>query len=219
MKIKPTTLVFLLSLLIFNAGNAEEPSIIPLPQQLSVDEGTFSINSSTKVYLSSKNPELRSAAGYFAGLIKQSSGIELPIDQLSSRRDPMNAILLVLADGDLGDEGYELAVRKSGIEITAKTSQGIFYGLQSVRQLLPPQIESSERVEGLELHVPLVQIKDRPRYGWRGLMLDESRHFFDKTYVKKLLDQMATLKMNVFHWHLTDSPGWRLEVKKYPKLT
>jgi hexosaminidase len=166
---------------------------------------------------SAKEPS--SAAELFAGLIRQSSDMELPIDPLSSRENPGNAISLVLADGGLGDEGYEIVVKKSGILITAKKSQGIFYGLQSVRQLLPPQIESSGRVEGLQLLVPLVQIKDRPSYPWRGLMLDESRHFFGKAYVKKLLDQMALLKMNVFHWHLTDAPGWRLEVKKYPKLT
>ena len=216
---KPAVLVLLLSFLVFNAGNAEEPSIIPLPQQFSVDEGRFRINSSTRICLSSNDLELASVAELFAGLIRQSSDMELPIDQLSSREDPGNAISLVLADRGLGDEGYELVVKKSGILITAKTSQGIFYGLQSLRQLLPPQIESSERVEGLQLLVPLVQIKDRPSYAWRGLMLDESRHFFGKAYVKKLLDQMALLKMNVFHWHLTDAPGWRLEVKKYSKLT
>jgi hexosaminidase len=216
---KPAVMALLLSFLGFNAGSAKEPSVIPLPQQFTVDEGRFRIDPSTRICLSSNDLELVSAAELFAGLIRQSSDMELPIDQLSSREDPGNAISLVLVDGGLGDEGYELVVKKSGILITAKTSQGIFYGLQSVRQLLPPQIESSGRVEGLQLPVPLVQIRDRPSYAWRGLMLDESRHFLGKAYVKKLLDPMALLKMNVFHWHLTDAPGWRLEVKKYPKLT
>jgi len=200
-------------------GDTEVLPIIPFPQELSVEAGFFHISSSTRICLSNNDPELRSAAEYIAGLIWRSSGTELPIDQLSSPEDPGNTISLVLADSGLGEEGYELVVKRRGILITAKTSQGIFYGLQSVRQLLPPQIESPTRVDGLELHVPLVQIKDRPRYGWRGLMLDESRHFFGRAYVKKLLDQMAMLKMNVFHWHLTDAPGWRLEIKKYPKLT
>ena len=216
---KSVVLVFLLGFSFLNVGYAEQPSIIPLPQQLSVEEGAFSIDSSTRFCLSSKNSGLRSAAEYFSGLIRQSSGIELPIDQLSSCSNSLNTILLVLADRGLGHEGYELVAEENGIQVTATTPQGIFYGLQSVRQLLPPQIESSERVEGLELAVPLVQIKDQPRYAWRGLMLDESRHFFGKTYVKKLLEQMAVLKMNVFHWHLTDAPGWRMEIKKYPKLT
>jgi len=194
-------------------------SIIPLPQELSVEEGFFFINSSTRIHLSSNDPELKSSAVLFAELIRRSSGIDLQIDPPSSHGDSVNSIQLILADRDLGDEGYEVAVDLKHIQISAKTPQGIFYGLQSVRQLLPPQIESSERVEGLHLLVPLVQIKDQPRYAWRGLMLDESRHFFGKAYVKKLLDQMAMLKMNVFHWHLTDAPGWRLEIKKYPKLT
>lgn len=219
MKIKSATFVLLSGLLAFNAYSADQLSIIPLPQQLLVKEGTFSIDSSTRVCLSGENRELRSSAEYFASLIRQSSGIELPIDQLASCKDQVNAVLLVLEDRGLGAEAYELVVGENGIHITAKTPQGVFYGLQSVRQLLPPQVESSEQVEGLELAVPLVQIKDRPRYTWRGLMLDESRHFFGKAYVKKLLEQMAALKMNVFHWHLTDAPGWRLEVKKYPKLT
>ncbi len=219
MRIKSATLVLLSGLLVFKAYSADQLSIIPIPQQLLVKEGSFSIDSSTRVCLSAENRELRSSAEYFASLIQQSSGIELPIDQLASCKDQMNAILLVLEDRGLGAEGYELAVGENGIQIAAKTPQGIFYGLQSIRQLLPPQVESAEQVKGLKLTVPLVHIKDRPRYGWRGLMLDESRHFFGKAYVKKLLEQMAVLKMNVFHWHLTDAPGWRLEVKKYPKLT
>ena len=214
---KPAVLVFLLSLFICSAGCSVAPSIIPHPQQLSVESGTFSIDAVTSIRLSDRHPDLESAAELFAGVVRPSSGIELAIEQASSE-NRANAISLVLEKRGLGDEGYELDVTKTGIDITASTPQGIFYGLQSLRQLLPPQIESSQRVEGLELSVPLVQIKDQPRYAWRGLMLDESRHFFGKDYVKKLLDQMALLKMNVFHWHLTDMPGWRLEVKKYPKL-
>jgi len=200
------------------SGDAKVLPIIPLPQELSVEVGFFRINSTTRIHLSSNNPELKSSAVLFAELIRRSSGIELQIDPPSSRRDSVNSIRLVLADRGLGDEGYELAVGLKRIQITARTSQGILYGLQSVRQLLPPQIESHERVDDLDLLVPLVQIKDRPRYEWRGLMLDESRHFFGQAYVKTLLDQMAMLKMNVFHWHLTDAPGWRLEIEKYPKL-
>ena len=211
-------LAYLLGIVVFNAGCSTEPSIIPQPQQISVESGTFTIDSSTKIHLASENPGLKSAAEYFADLISRSSGIELSIAQRSSG-DPVDAIALVLEDQGLGDEGYELVVSKNGIQITATTSQGIFYGLQSVRQLLPPQVESSERVDGLKLSVPLVHIEDQPRYAWRGLMLDESRHFFGKEYVMKLLDQMALLKMNVFHWHLTDAPGWRLEIIQYPKLT
>jgi len=214
----PVVLVILLGIVVVNAGCAARPSIIPLPQQISVESGTFTIDSSTTIYLASEDQGLKSAADYFAELIRQSSGITLSIVQQSSAKH-VNTIALALEDRGLGSEGYELVVAKDGIQITATTSQGIFYGLQTLRQLLPPAIESSERVEGLKLSIPHVQIKDQPRYAWRGLMLDESRHFFGKAYAKKLLEQMAVLKMNVFHWHLTDMPGWRVEILKYPKLT
>ena len=215
---KRIALAVLLAVVVLDAGCAVEPSIIPYPQQISVETGTFNIDSSTKVYLANENPELESTAKYFSDLIHQSSGIRLIIEQHSAD-NPANAISMVLQDRGLGKEGYELTITKDRIRIIAATPQGIFYGLQSVRQLLPPQIESSERVAGLALDVPLVRIEDQPRYAWRGLMLDESRHFFGKAYVKELLDQMALLKMNVFHWHLTDAPGWRLEIEKYPRLT
>ena len=123
---KPAVLVLLLSSLAFNAGDAKEPSIIPLPQQFSVDEGRFRIDSSTRICLSSNDLELASAAEFFAGLIRHSSDMELPIGQLSSREDPGNAISLVLADRGLGDEGYELVVKKCGILITAKDITGHF---------------------------------------------------------------------------------------------
>ena len=216
---KYTTLfVFLLGIAVFNVGCATKPSIIPLPQQIMVGSGAFAIDSSTSIRLSDKQPELESAAELFAEVIKPSSGIDLPIEQ-ASPENRGNAISLVIENRGLGDEGYELDVTKTGIKITASTPQGIFYGLQSLRQLLPPLVELSETVDDLNLRVPFVHIKDQPRYAWRGLMLDESRHFFGKAYVKKLLDQMALLKMNVFHWHLTDAPGWRLEIIQYPKLT
>ena len=133
---KPTVMVLLLRFLVINAGDAEEPSIIPLPQHFSVDGGGFRIESLTRICLSSNDLGLASAAELFAGLIRQSSDMELPIDQRSSREDSGNAISLVLADRGLGDEGYELGVKKSGILITAKTSQGIF--LRSAKRSSAP---------------------------------------------------------------------------------
>jgi hexosaminidase len=215
---KLAVLVSLLSLIACSAGRPVAPSIIPQPQHLSVEVGTFSIDASTSIRLSDKHPELESAAELFAEVIKLSSGIELSVEQ-SAPTNRVNTIFLVLEDQGLGDEGYQLTITKKGVHITAASSHGIFYGLQSLRQLLPPQIESPKNIDGLELRVPFVQITDKPRYTWRGLMLDESRHFFGKEYVMKLLDQMAMLKMNVFHWHLTDAPGWRLEIEQYPMLT
>jgi hexosaminidase len=217
MKIKHVSLAFVLGVSAFSVSKAAEVCIIPRPRQLAVAPGVFTINSSTRIMLSGEEQELMPTARYFAEMVRESSGIKLALTDPG--QDSMNTIALVLTDRNLGSEGYELVVTKNGIQIAAATSQGIFHGLQTLRQLLPPQVESSEQADGLELSVPFVRVKDQPRYAWRGLMLDESRHFFGKEYVMKLLDQMALLKMNVFHWHLTDSPGWRLEIKKYPKLT
>jgi hexosaminidase len=119
----------------------------------------------------------------------------------------------------LGDEGYQLTVHADAVTIQAGTPAGLFYGMQSLRQLLPPEIEKREKVRGVKWTIPCVEIKDSPRYSWRGLMLDVSRHFADKGEVEHLLDLMAMHKLNRFHWHLTDDQGWRIEIKKYPKLT
>jgi hexosaminidase len=123
------------------------------------------------------------------------------------------------ADGQLGPEGYALTVTSNSVVIRARTQAGLFYGVQSLLQLLPPEIYSTNLVRGAAWEVPCVAIEDWPRFPWRGFMLDVSRHFFTKPEVETLLRAMAMQKMNVFHWHLTDDHGWRIEIKKYPKLT
>src|SRR5208337_5198664 len=123
------------------------------------------------------------------------------------------------ADTNLGPEGYELTVATNSVVIRAPAPAGLFYGVQTLFELFPPEIFSTHRVENVAWQVPCVQIEDWPRFKWRGLMLDVSRHFFTKSEVETFLDAMALHKMNVFHWHLTDDQGWRIEIKKYPKLT
>ena len=118
----------------------------------------------------------------------------------------------------LGNEGYLFESTKKNITIEAATKTGVFYGIQSLRQLLPPDFELNAQ-QDRSIAVPCVQITDKPRFPWRAFMLDESRHFKGMEVVKDLLDQMALLKMNVFHWHLADDQGWRIEINKYPKLT
>jgi len=118
----------------------------------------------------------------------------------------------------IGDEGYLLEIQPEGVKITGAATTGVFYGIQTLRQLLPPDFEfhsDSQKTASL----PCVSMEDQPRFHWRAFMLDESRHFQGMELVKELLDQMALMKMNVFHWHLTDDQGWRIEIKKYPKLT
>jgi hexosaminidase len=122
-------------------------------------------------------------------------------------------------DENFGDEAYKLEVNKQNIVIIANGKSGFIYGLETIRQLLPEAIESSKLVSNVEWIIPNLEINDYPRFKWRGLMLDVSRHFFDKNYVKEVIDGLALHKMNVLHLHLVDDQGWRIEIKKYPKLT
>ena len=119
----------------------------------------------------------------------------------------------------LGEDGYRLEVRPEAVTITSILPTGIFYGIQTLRQLLPAAIEERSLVHGVEWRIPCQIINDRPRFGWRGFMLDEGRHFQGKQAVLQTLDLMALQKLNVFHWHLTEDQGWRIEIKKYPRLT
>jgi len=122
-------------------------------------------------------------------------------------------------DTIIGNEGYHLEVNPSKIEISANKPAGIFYGIQSLMQMLPADIEAKVKSNRSVWEIPSVTITDYPRFKWRGLMLDVSRHFFPKDFIKKYIDHMAKYKYNVFQWHLTDDTGWRIEIKKYPKLT
>ncbi len=128
-------------------------------------------------------------------------------------------ILNSKANKQLGTEGYELSVSPKSITIKANAEAGLFYGVQSLLQLFPKEIEAKDVVEGIEWKVPCVEVIDYPRLGWRGLMFDVARHFFTKEEVKQYIDAMARYKFNVLHLHLTDDEGWRIEINGYPKLT
>ena len=140
--------------------------------------------------------------------------------KIQSSKTSSSQIKLVLTDdlAELGKEGYSLQVTPKGAIIKAPTATGIFYGVQSLLQLLPTEIVATSKQQA-KWTIPSVKITDKPRFAWRAFMLDEARHFKGEKEVKKLLDQMSALKMNVFHWHLTEDQGWRIEIKKYPKLT
>lgn len=192
---------------------SESASLIPQPQQMVQKQGWFGIRSKTQIcYTDAK------LAGTAQLLAKY---IHVPAQNVtrdSAGTANMMLELNVTEDEGLGQEGYELSITEDLVRIKANTGAGIFYGVQTVRQLLPASIETNAH-RGATHTLPCVDIRDSPRYRWRGFMLDESRHFFGKTRVKKTLDIMAFYKLNRFHWHLTDTPGWRLEIRKYPKLT
>lgn len=189
------------------AVSSVDSSINILPQPLDVKRtaGNFRIDKNTVV-----SGNLSAESRLLIGILANSFGLDLRTGNPSEN----NFIELRLDNSSsdrLGSEGYYLQVRNDKIQITAPTTAGIFYGIQSLRQL----IKNDDGVYS----IPCLEITDRPRFSWRAFMLDESRYFKGEDQVKKLLDEMAMLKMNVFHWHLTDDQGWRIEIKKYPLLT
>lgn len=186
-------------------------NIIPLPQSVVEEGGRFKL--SDGIAFGATTPETQAVAKYFATKIKNATGYDLPV------KDEGDITLRLDSNLKLNDEGYELEVTTGAVDILARTPQGLFYGLQSFMQLLPAEIESPEPVKGISWSAPAVSIKDEPRFGYRGLMIDACRHFMPVEDIKKQLDVMALFKMNRMHWHLTDDQGWRIEIKKYPKLT
>ena len=192
--------------------------LVPYPDQLELTEGHFKITGHTRVYVSEDDPLLVSTAKYFIEKLDMMFGMTL---ETGSTNDPGNskqAVILVL-DGnltDLGQEGYHLDVTPDQVVVKAKTNNGIFYGIQTLIQVIH---SNSGEAGNRKISIPALRIVDKPVLEWRGMHLDVSRHFFDKEFIKKYLDILAAHKMNVLHWHLTDDQGWRIEIKKYPELT
>lgn len=198
------------------AAATNDLALIPQPQMVQRFEGSFILTPDTRI---SADKSARQTASQLAQHLRQSTGYPLKIRRSLGSLSP-NAILLTTenANTNLGVEGYELTVSTNSIVIRAPTETGLFYGSQTLLQLLPPEIFSSNVVSEA-WQVPAMYVLDWPRFHWRGLMLDVSRHFYNKAEVESILDEMALYKLNRFHWHLDDDQGWRIEIKKYPKLT
>ncbi|MGO9585244.1 MAG: beta-N-acetylhexosaminidase [Limisphaerales bacterium] len=219
MKSKIAGSIFLLLAATIFASDTNSPAIIPQPQKLELRAGAFKLAPDTKIFASPGSIE---TANQLAATLRRSTGYPLKVStRLFSGKAVPGGILLTTrsASTNLGTEGYELTVAPNAIVIRAPTQAGLFYGAQTLVQLLPPDILSTQRVANANWQMPCIQIEDWPRFQWRGLMLDVSRHFFTRLEVEQLLDAMALLKLNTFHWHLTDDQGWRIEIKQYPKLT
>lgn len=194
---------------------AVTPSLIPLPAKVVMGSSAFVLRPTTCLVGSSAT---QSVAKQFQIALSPATGYKLPI--VADPGTTMNPIFLNLDTKlGLGSEGYRLKVTEKEIRITAEKNAGLFYGLQTLRQLLPTGIYSRTKVAGQGWTVPVCEIEDSPRYSWRGLHLDVSRHFYSVSFIKEYLDWLAIHKQNVFHWHLTDDGGWRMEVKRYPELT
>ncbi len=196
------------------------PSIIPRPAKMEVGSGSFEIGPKTSIVLDSASADTREVGEFLAAKLRRTTGYPLDVEAATGKI-PTGAILLRTADGlsALGNEGYRLSSSKKEVKIESGSPAGIFYGVQTLLQLLPPEIESGSAAEGVVWSVPSVKIEDRPRFVWRGVHLDVGRHFLPKEFVKRYIDLLAMYKMNMFHWHLTEDQGWRIEIKKYPRLT
>lgn len=198
------------------------PSLIPRPASLIPGEGAFTIDKHTALYFDPSSRGARDAARFLADVIEKGTRLQLAVKPATMSEAPSGGILLTAADADpaLGNEGYSLTSTRLSVTIRAPGDAGLFYGAQTLRQLLPPEIES--RPPGNPAPgwaIPCLRVDDQPRFAWRGLMLDSSRHFQDKDFILHVLDVMAGLKLNRFHWHLVDANGWRLQIDRYPRLT
>lgn len=182
-------------------------NIIPKPVETILNKGSFSIDKNTKIVA---HDSLKNVANVLIGKLN-SSGVKVDFSENPAK----NSIEFIAKEG-LENEAYELSINNKKVTVTASNLGGFLYGTQTLLQLLPVKVYGNTKTE---LILPAVEIKDQPRFGHRGLMLDLSRHFFPKEYILKTIDRLAMHKMNVLHLHLVDDQGWRMEIKKYPKLT
>ena len=199
------------------AENDKIPALIPAPASISILPGEFVFTEKTKIIIPSMDPEIRLSADFLAQLINNPTGTT---PEIIEGTKPVKGSVFMILDTAIGNkEGYILAVTSKRITIRAKTAVGLFYAVQTIRQLLPVEVEKKQIAEGLILSVPACFIEDEPRFGYRGMHLDVGRHLFPVETIKSYIDMLAMHKMNTFHWHLTEDQGWRIEIKKYPKLT
>ena len=189
--------------------------VIPKPKHYSVNGQEFSLNPEVKIIHSD---ELKDLAMFLSESLSPATGWDLEVEL--GKKSRKQSIYLSIDESLLNnEEAYSLNVLENSIEIKGHSKAGVFYGIQTLLQLMPVEIYNKQRQKQIAWKIPGVEISDEPEYEWRGLMLDVSRYFFEKDYVLHLLDMMAMYKMNVMHLHLIDDAGWRLEIKKYPKLT
>ncbi|MEA1996962.1 MAG: beta-N-acetylhexosaminidase [Gemmatimonadota bacterium] len=191
-------------------------TVIPRPQEIVRRDGGFFLNIGTPVIVTG---ETRGAGEYLCSLLGRASGIDLEVMEAEFGIREAGSIILKTDPGlgNLGPEGYVLKIDGNGVLISAYATAGVFYGIQTLRQMLPSSVESG-RVQHAGWLLPHVEINDRPRFGWRGLMIDCSRTFQSVDYLKRMIDLLALYKLNVLHLHLTDDQGWRVEIKRYPEL-
>lgn len=193
----------------------EEPAVtvIPQPVKMTVEKGHFNLKPSTAVILGFEDEKMECATDFLNEVAEPIFGTKLKVATGKTKKGAIN----ITRDESLGEEAYRLEVGNKGINIEASTSHGVFYAFQTLRQLIPVEMLKSGNAKSVE--IPAVAIEDKPHFWYRGVLFDICRHFFTVDQVKEVIDMAAMHKMNRLHWHLTEDQGWRIEIKKYPKLT
>jgi hexosaminidase len=199
------------------ADNSMEPALIPYPVKLEARPGEFRFTEKSRILV---NTSARPTGEYLSDVLASALQVRLSVADESTASDSSGNIIVHIApDAELGQEGYQMDVEPGAVRISAATAAGAFYGVQTLQQLFATQRDLSSNTSVVLAAIPCLHIEDQPRFRWRGLLLDASRHFFTVAEIERLLDLMALYKFNTFHWHLTDDQGWRIEIKQYPKLT
>lgn len=220
MKRLSVILLFVFNMVTGFCQSTNEISIIPQPVSVEKKNGQFELSAASAIVSADNNNEVQRIIAAFAGSLRNATGYPMPVRAAAS--ESSSAIVVSLnknPDPVLGKEGYALDVSPSTVSLQANNASGLFYGLQTLLQLFPKEIESKSAVKKTSWTIPAVRISDFPRFAWRGLMFDVSRHFFTKQQVKDFIDEMVKYKLNLLHLHLTDDEGWRIEIKSLPKLT
>ena len=189
-------------------------SILPQPVKLTKAAGEFTFKNNTAIVVSKEAASFSSVANSLSAQLNASFGLNLSVKTGNAKSNAVNFSY----NGQLAEEGYLLKVTSNKIDIQAKTGKGAFYALQTLFQLMPAQVYSTN-ISSQVATAKNCSIEDAPRYNYRGLMLDAGRNFFPVAFIKRYIDLMAVYKLNTFHWHLTEDQGWRIEIKKYPLLT
>ncbi len=193
-------------------------NIIPRPVSDQPASGTFTLAAAARIFVEPDTEETRAIGQYLSGKLGQSTGFDLPVTTAQGAPGAGN-LLLTTRDGDpdLGEEGYELRIQPDAVTLSAYQPEGLFRGIQTLRQLLPAGIEN-ETIQDGPWSMPAGTIRDKPRFAWRGTMLDVARHFFTVRDVERYIDELAYYKINAFHMHLSDDQGWRIMIKTWPRL-
>ncbi|HYK45925.1 MAG TPA: family 20 glycosylhydrolase [Parafilimonas sp.] len=217
-KITIATLLTVIVVNVFSQTNEKTISLIPVPVSMKIGDGNFLLTKTGAIELTTNDADAKRVANFLSKKISTATGFQMPVKSASAS-SAGNISVSLINDATLGNEGYKLEVNRNAVALSANKPAGLFYGMQTILQLLPKEIESSSPVKNISWTIPSVNITDYPRFGWRGLLFDVSRHFFTKAQVETFIDNMVKYKYNVLHLHLTDDQGWRIEIKSLPNLT